>query len=466
MTEFQHKSPLQIESFEDDLLGMEAFCRVFEEYLFIDHDFVKGSLVVSLNAAFGSGKSTLLKMWENDLQNRRNEEKGDAAENGIETPLVISLNAWESDFYGEPLIPIISELVEKIEKDLHLSAQSNQVQKLKSGAKTAARFALGLANSVVRGAFQVDAIEAGKYAVQPEETNLLQDYRGRRDALENLKKLLAETLGGDRPKAFVFIDELDRCRPDYAVSYLETIKHVFDIHGMVFVLAVDYDHLGNSARSLYGSDLKFPEYFRKFVQRSFELPEPPENRRPRFYQELTTFYLDDQQLRFTRFDQSNVRENIPELLKCFRPTARQTVDFFRILGHLSSVPERPKGPMYVGYGLGMALMVCLKVSEKNVYHEIGNGGRSDTKILTLFHKAFGDTDEGRWWAGVYLGGFEEIRETPQIMRTAGFFLPENDEGESLNSLIHSQHNLWGPHTQDRYPQFYRMIESISPEYRR
>ena len=33
------------------------------------------------------------------------------------------------------------------------------------------------------------------------------------------------------------IDELDRCRPDYAITYLETIKHIFSIKGTAFVLA-------------------------------------------------------------------------------------------------------------------------------------------------------------------------------------------------------------------------------------
>ncbi|GAI99518.1 unnamed protein product, partial [marine sediment metagenome] len=28
------------------------------------------------------------------------------------------------------------------------------------------------------------------------------------------------------PNILIFVDEIDRCRPDYAISYLETIKHV------------------------------------------------------------------------------------------------------------------------------------------------------------------------------------------------------------------------------------------------
>ena len=76
--------------------------------------------------------------------------------------------------------------------------------------------------------------------------------RSARRALQKLRDTLREVFGGDSPKAFLFVDELDRCRPDYAINYLETIKHVFDVHGLVFVLAVDYEQLECSAKALFG----------------------------------------------------------------------------------------------------------------------------------------------------------------------------------------------------------------------
>ena len=249
MTHSEATKPFKpnVECFDDDAFGLKTFCHKLENYLIVDHEFVEGSLVVSLNAEFGFGKSTFFKMWENDLVARLKEDK--------ETPLTISLNAWESDYYDEPLVPVIGTLIEAIEKQIEDPEKDEKFQKLKNAAKDVAWFALGLAHSSIKEGLKVDVLQASKLAegkreergeaVEAARPDLLDDYQKRRHALSKLKELLRGYFENDSPKAFVFIDELDRCRPNYAVSYLETIKHVFDIHGLVFVLAVDYEHLEN-----------------------------------------------------------------------------------------------------------------------------------------------------------------------------------------------------------------------------
>ncbi len=119
--------------------------------------------------------------------------------------------------------------------------------------------------------------EEKKQGRKPKIPDFVTLYEERTKALRKLKDTLKEVFGGDVPKAIVFVDELDRCRPDYAINYLETIKHVFDVHGLVLVLAVDYHQLENSAKALFGARLKFADYFRKFVQRTITLPEPDDS---------------------------------------------------------------------------------------------------------------------------------------------------------------------------------------------
>src|SRR4051794_22948003 len=66
----------------------------------------------------------------------------------------------------------------------------------------------------------------------PKPRDLLSVYEQRTKALGALKLELASAFGGSGLNALIMVDELDRCRPNYAVEYLETIKHVFDIHGL------------------------------------------------------------------------------------------------------------------------------------------------------------------------------------------------------------------------------------------
>ena len=258
-----------------DKLDLKPFSEKLERFLMVEHDFVEGSLVVSLDAPFGAGKTTFLSMWKSDLDNRR---KGAPA-----IPKVIIINAWESDYCGDPLLSIVNGLIKSAGGD-ESAMTTEAAGRLRDAAKDVGWFATGLANKLVSHWTGLDPASAGKLAEekkqerQPKSPDFISLYDERTKALGKLKATLREVFGGEPPKAFVFVDELDRCRPDYAISYLETIKHVFDVHGLVFVLAIDFDQLGCSAKALFGTDLKFPDYFRKFSHRTIALPKPDESK--------------------------------------------------------------------------------------------------------------------------------------------------------------------------------------------
>ena len=72
----------------------------------------------------------------------------------------------------------------------------------------------------------------------------------------------------------VVIDELDRCRPSYAVELLEVAKHLFAVDHIVFVLAVNRSELAHSIRALYGSGFDAEGYLRRFFDVDFRLPAP------------------------------------------------------------------------------------------------------------------------------------------------------------------------------------------------
>ena len=81
----------------------------------------------------------------------------------------------------------------------------------------------------------------------------------------------------NRP-VIIFIDELDRCRPNYAIEILEIIKHLFDIENYVFCLAIDKKQLISSIGTVYGTTLDGEAYLRKFIEWNYKLPDPePEN---------------------------------------------------------------------------------------------------------------------------------------------------------------------------------------------
>ncbi len=236
-----------------------------------------------------------------------------------------------------------------------------------------------------------------------QKPDFLKMFEERTDAHERLKVALKEAFGGDSPKAFIFVDELDRCRPDYAISYLETIKHVFDIHGLVFVLSIDYDHLQSSARSLFGQELAFPEYLRKFVQRTFKLPAITTEG----YKKLSQFYverfIDIIGKRSCMMKVDGIPDRTEELVAGFKMNPRQIQEAFRIMGHVLSGTEEKRGKLYWCIGAATILMCVLKVGKPDLYGKIAKDSQDHLMVgkmlLDVLSKHAAD-----WWIRLYLSG--------------------------------------------------------------
>lgn len=87
-------------------------------------------------------------------------------------------------------------------------------------------------------------------------------------------KLALSKLTGDKANPLVvIIDELDRCRPDFAVRTLERIKHLFEVENVIFVLMLNRVQLCASIRGCYGADVDADGYLRKFLLFSLQLPQ-------------------------------------------------------------------------------------------------------------------------------------------------------------------------------------------------
>ena len=69
------------------------------------------------------------------------------------------------------------------------------------------------------------------------------------------------------------IDELDRCRPTFAIELLERVKHIFDVPNIVFVFGINRAELVKSLESIYG-EIDAGTYLRRFFDMEFVLPEP------------------------------------------------------------------------------------------------------------------------------------------------------------------------------------------------
>lgn len=212
---------------------------------------VDGPFVLSVNGGWGTGKTTFIDMWEKYLRGE-----------GIARSL--TFNAWDNDFVEDPGIAFIDEITEALSESEQFDRSfENAAQQLK---RTFEKLAPVL----------VEALTGGLVREGTEE--VVKAFKDQKDAIkefrEELEELSTEVLEETSAPLFLFVDELDRCRPDFAVQLLERVKHLFDVEGIVFVLAVDFEQLQSSIRSLYGAEMDANGYLRRFIDLRYRLPRP------------------------------------------------------------------------------------------------------------------------------------------------------------------------------------------------
>lgn len=245
----------------DDKFEREEFAKQLTKVITRYTPLYEEAFVLSLNAPWGTGKTTFLDMWKNHLESQD------------EPYRVIHINAWETDFDEEPLIPIISALIENIDS----GKGKKRLKAFFIGFLGAAALAT---NGVLSRATGINVDEIGgkihdsltSEDVQAAGESLYKEYSFKKSAYEALRAELQTYVESKSHPLVIFVDELDRVRPDYAVKFLEAIKHIFSAKGVCFVIAVDKVQLEQSVKQLYG-DIDFSNYYRRFITREARLPD-------------------------------------------------------------------------------------------------------------------------------------------------------------------------------------------------
>ncbi|AUX77988.1 KAP family P-loop NTPase fold protein [Sinorhizobium fredii] len=94
------------------------------------------------------------------------------------------------------------------------------------------------------------------------------------DFREKLQISIAALSAEKNAPFFVLVDELDRCRPTYAVQLLERVKHLFDVEGVIFVFATNSDQLQHSIAGAYGPGFDGFRYLKRFFDRTYVFDKP------------------------------------------------------------------------------------------------------------------------------------------------------------------------------------------------
>ncbi len=252
---------------------------------------VEDPMVIALDGPWGSGKTTFAKMWLGELRKKR-------------FP-VIYFDAFANDYMDDAFMAIAGEVIslagEKTDKksDKYNVKYDDLVAKLVgvlkilgiSGLKAGAKF---LTLNVLNDESLKDLVSMiANEASECDDVylkSLLEKNKEKHSAIQEFKTALEEMVRefpssdpdgkGDeenktdarRPLVFI-LDELDRCKPVFALELLEKIKHFFLVKGVVFVLVVNLEQLESSVKHSYGDGIEARTYLEKFYHVIFHLPE-------------------------------------------------------------------------------------------------------------------------------------------------------------------------------------------------
>ena len=224
------------EPFKNDKLDRELIANNLTKII----ENKEGSFVLSIDSGWGTGKTTFIEMWVQKLKIEKN-------------VIPIYYNAWENDDFNDPLLAIINSIDEYFNSKRRKKKLYETLDEVKEHSKRV------IFNGLKRGIKKAtgDIIDPCDFKVFDEYKEYKKNKKGITDSLLKLYYVY-------KKKIIIFIDELDRCRPTFAIETLERIKHIFDVPGFVFVLSVDKDQLSHSVKGLYGQDMDSQGYLRRF----------------------------------------------------------------------------------------------------------------------------------------------------------------------------------------------------------
>ncbi len=260
--------------FEGDVLHRKVLAEKMTAYL----SRLKAGAVLAIDAPWGEGKSWFGRHWAAYLSAEEQNYR------------VVYIDAFEQDYIEDPFLLIATELAQLIKnnqtvKDSFIEKSSAVMKALLPLAATSL---LNLITMMTIGKMHIaDDIKEIIDGVQEDSEEAIGEWikdkfkghEAEKQTVKNFRKELEKIAKAEEKPIVIFIDELDRCRPDFAVKIIERIKHFFNVENVVFVLLLNREQLQNAVKGIYGAETDAATYLGKFVNFFFTLPKIDSNDR-------------------------------------------------------------------------------------------------------------------------------------------------------------------------------------------
>lgn len=292
----------EVDIWADDLLNRKGDADFLEKYIAgqvknrIDEG-REGSFAINIDADWGAGKTFFVDHFAQQLQRSGH--------------IVARVNAWHDDYMDDPFVAVLASIDKALAPFVKKDGTLNSAWKAakKGAVPVLGKVVSGVAKTVVRKyvgeevgellktepdltgdedekTLLEEIAKSGSESVSVEIENIIDrstqriidEFNEKGKASEDFQSRLAKAIGainGAHPLPFyVIIDELDRCRPSYAVALLERVKHLFGAPNMAFVFATNANQLRHSIAGQYGPGFDGFKYLKRFFEATYQLHDP------------------------------------------------------------------------------------------------------------------------------------------------------------------------------------------------
>ncbi|WP_201512977.1 KAP family P-loop NTPase fold protein [Psychrobacter alimentarius] len=343
----------------------------------------QGEVVIGLSGQWGEGKTTFVKMWQKHMENK------DIAS--------IYFDAFEYDYLEDVFLSLAIEIY-NYAKVNGLTAQEDYLNKSKNTyhllqAMIAKTSPINIDSSLQENLignesqpFDIAKIikDNLNFSLDNAFEQALKQKEVFRDFRKSLSQLATQASNQDIPLVII-IDELDRCKPSFAVEILEKIKHLFLVEDVIFVLSMHHEQLEESIKKVYGQNINAHTYLQKFIDYQTRLP------KNKFLLDAIRdkyFYNQVKFLNFPTYNHSSEVFELFALLSNFCELSyRQTNKALQILKVFLNSEDRNFGRNYQKVNLVVFLSVVM-VSNDPLVQLIRNGKTSFENVRDHFTEVF------------------------------------------------------------------------------
>lgn len=267
--ELKPNKEILLETLEKNIIGRNAEIINFIRLL----DSIKSNFSIAIDNDWGTGKTFFVKQakmildaynehsYDYELSNLERIKNVIDIKN-IDLHLAVYYNAWENDNQKSPLLSLIYEIIKVAKIDTNKTDISiNKEKIIKDGL-----------SAIVKHFSGIDIKELLK-CVETEAKDIFKEIKGQKSIKEQVDNILNNLLLEHGERLVIFIDELDRCRPTFAVELLEQIKHYFDNDKITFVFSTNIKQLQYTIKKYYGEAFEAKRYLDKFFDLTISLNE-------------------------------------------------------------------------------------------------------------------------------------------------------------------------------------------------